>query len=191
MSDLYPYNMSSPISKARANTRKNNFVANDLSSIQKELREKRKTFLGSHISLRNLVISNFAINDDNVDELCTYLAKRSVHFWDNKSDETEQFCYHFYNIVIRGIASGKVGGESIDDIIQLADCLIKSKQVFVIVAKDILPKEMIGELFDFIDNSPKNYFCASFVDAVLGAISVLLGILKDPIIELDEHVEEA
>ena len=83
-------------------------------------------------------------------------------------------------MAICAIAGGNVGQESIDDIIRLAECFVHSRRVFVIVMKKLLSQDMIGELFSLVESCDDQTFSPDFEDAVLAAVSVLLGVLEDP-----------
>lgn len=152
----------------------------DLHSIRSELRERRKEFLGSYASLSDMVCVDSVIDTRKSDILSKQLASRAAVFWKNRTSAAEETCYCFFRIAIFAIASGKVGNESIDDIIQLAECLVRSQSTFITVCKDLLPEDMISDLFAFTDTYSSNFFTSTFEDAVLGAIAVQLGMLKDP-----------
>ena len=160
--------------------REQNHFQGNLADVQQELRERRKSFLGSHLSLRMLVRSEGTINEPVAYELSSYLAHHTIPFWKANHDKAEEFCLRFYRIVIYCITYDNVAQECADDIIQLADCLVRSKDIFQYVAKQMLPPDMVGELFDFIESYDEEFYNASFVDAVLGAVCVLLGVLPEP-----------
>ena len=157
--------------------------ANDLSLIRNEIRQRRKHFLGTHISLQALVRTGSSIDEDKIKELSDFLAIRTLPFWALAEEETDAavFAEQFYELAIYAISSGNVGDESLDDIIQLAECLIRSRDVFVTVMKNLLPSDMIWKLFVFVESHDASFFSVAFEDAVLGAVSVLVGALADPL----------
>ena len=155
--------------------------SNKLSDIKSELRKRRKLFLGSNISFCQLIKPNGEVDDAIIKTFCHYFAERAVHFWNERPNNADVFCYDFFTVVINSLAYAKLGQESIDDILQLAECLVRSRKVFIIVVKQMLPANMISMLFDFTDSYGDEYYTAAFEDAVLGAISVYLGVLSDPI----------
>ena len=148
--------------------------------LSSELRERRKRLLGSYISLQNLVCANGSIIESTARELRDYLAEKTILFWKDNHPDKNTFCQQFYELAIYAIAGGNVGQESVDDIIRLAECLVHSRQVFVIVMKKLLLQDMIGNMFGFVDSCDDQTFSPDFEDAVLAAVSVLLGVLQDP-----------
>lgn len=151
-----------------------------VSAIRTEIRTRRKHILGSHISVLPFVCVDDAISESRVDELSHYLADRTVCFWEKRGSEAHLFCLRFYTLAFYVLASGEVGDESIDDVIQLAECLVRSRDIYLTVVRNLLPADMVSELFQFVEDYDDSYFTATFEDAVLGAIAVLLGVLADP-----------
>ncbi len=154
----------------------------DVSSIRKEMRQRRKHLIGSYISLERIVCNNEELDEPTAEELSKYLAERTVFFWNRQDPDAWHFCYRYYKLAISALASGGVGEESVDDIIQLAECLVRSRETYIIVMKGLLPADMIGELFDFTESYEDAFFSASFEDAVMGAVAVFLGSLGDPVV---------
>lgn len=153
----------------------------DLAAVRTQIRERRKRFLGSNISLLDIVAPKYVINDKTIEKLSKYLAVRAGHFWKPNNVEAEKFCEQFFLLAIYAIAGGEVGNESVDDIIQLAECLVRDIDVFTTVMKNLLPTDMIGMLFEFTEICDGEALTVHFEDAVLGAVSVFLGVLEDPI----------
>lgn len=152
-----------------------------VSSVRTEIRTRRKHILGSYISVRTLICDSKTISDAYVEDLSRFLAGRTIRLWVNKGADAENFCYRFYVLALYALASGNVGDESIDDIIQLAECLVRSKDIFITVMRNLLPTDMISELFSFVESDECSCVTATFEDAVLGAVAVLLGVLADPV----------
>ena len=155
--------------------------SNNLDDIKRELRYRRQGLIGSHISLLKMTGKDGTTNTALIDELSHYLAARTIPFLSNDTLEDEEFCFRFYRLGIGGLVHSQLGHECLDDIIQLAECLVRSRQVFSILGKEILPPDMIGELFDFIDSYDESRYSMCFDNAVLGAICVFLGVLEDPL----------
>lgn len=168
------------LSKARTGSTRARPRIDTLSRLRTLLRQQRKRVIGSHISLAVLIGEGSDIREDGVTALSEYLSHRSLLLWSGQNKPQPEFFEQFYSLAIRMVASGKLGDESIDDIIQLAECIVRSKDIFVAVAKDLLPKDRISDLFAFIDQYGESYFTAHFEDAVLGAVAVFLGTLADP-----------
>ena len=160
-------------------------IANELYQLQSYLREKRKTIIGSHISLQEIICTNGVIDTEKTETLNAYLTSRTLCFWKDPLENKAQFCSQFYTLALYAVGGGMIGGESVDDLIQLANCLIHSRLVFVEVVKECLPADRIGELFEFIEVYEEPYFTPYFEDGVLGAVSVFLGVLSDPLAEME------
>lgn len=152
-----------------------------LSILQMELRKQRKHLLGSHISLRSLVYDKGDVSDELVDKLCDVLSDNTLLFWKQTDETAREFCYRYYKIVVSSIAYGRIRGESIDDIIRLAECLVDSREIFEIVMKQLLPENKIGEMFSFVESYDDSMFAPAFAEAVLAAVSVFLGALEKPL----------
>lgn len=162
-----------------------------ITSLQTELRTQRKHLLGSYASLRALIFKNSIDSIDEerrIHELCDVLSQNTIIFWNHTDEKAIEFCYRFYDIVIRSIVYGRIGGESLDDIIRLAECLVRSTEVFEIVIKQLLPQDRIGDLFHFTEEYEASYYAHYFSDAVLGAVALYLGALERPDAS-DEHSE--
>lgn len=159
------------------------FSFDNIASIRNELRQRRKHLIGSFVSLEELLAANNKVNEIEAAALIAYLASRTAHLWNRTDELGQQFCSKFYSLAIYALCSGKVGNESIDDVIQLAECLVRSRETFVTVMSSLLPKDMIAMMFDLTDSFDSSYFNPTFEDAVLGAVSVFLGVLNDPVQE--------
>lgn len=162
-------------------------IAANLMDLRKSLRMKRKSFLGSYISLKEYIQNGEATGTLSVESLQSFLTKRTKHFWNSGKTDAGEFINKFYTLAIGCLLKGDLSYECVDDIIQLAECVVRSRTVFTIAAKEMLPKEMLGELFDFTEEYDDSYFTAEFEDAVLGAVSVLLGVLEDPFTEKEQR----
>ncbi len=147
--------------------------------LEKELRRRRKHYLGSYISLRNILEDSGGVNNEVVDALSQHLAKQTLLYWCYNDNDAESFCYHFYRLTMFALLSGEVR-ECVDDIIQICSAMVRSKEVFQIVEQDMLPPEMFSELFSFLEDSCDEYFTMHFEDAVLFTIASFLGVLANP-----------
>lgn len=155
-----------------------------IEEVQLAIRERRKTIIGSYISVEAVVGCGEMTDETIVQTLSTYLADRAVVFWNTSLEHAFDFSRRFFYLSIYAIVSGKVGRESFDDIIQLCETLVRSKDTFIVVLKNLLPENLIGDLFYFVEQFDDMYYHPSFEEAVLGALSVFLGALKDPIDDL-------
>ena len=189
MSDyvLRPEHLQKQQSTSSCEIRKKLPIAANLMDLRKSLRTHRKSFLGSYISLSKYIQEGNAMGIGSVESLQNFLTKRTKHFWNTQNPDAEDFIDRFYTLTICCLLKGDLSYECIDDIIQLAECVVRSRTVFTIAAKEMLPKDMYGELFDFTEQYDDSYFTAAFEDAVLGAVSVLLGVLSDPFSEEEQR----
>ena len=167
------------------------FSFDNIASIRNELRQRRKHLIGSFVSLEELLTANNKVNEIEAEALTAYLASRTAYLWNRTDEFGQQFCSKFYSLAIYALCSGKVGDESIDDVIQLAECLVRSRETFVTVMSSLLPEDMIATMFDLTDSFDSSYFNPTFEDAVLGAVSVFLGVLNDPVQEVPDTVERS
>lgn len=172
------------INRARSLSKRGSPFADKLSSVQQELRNRRKQFLGSYVPARELLLSDAGINDASIDALSRYLSAKTLAFWNVKGEDTEEFCFRFYRLALYALTGGKVACECIDDILRLSECLVRSRDVFVIAMKEMLPANMIGELYDFTESYSDEYYSVSFEDATLGGVCVFLGVLEDPLADV-------
>lgn len=162
-----------------------------LSSLKLELRKQRKHLLGSHISLRSFVCDNNGVNEALIEKMCDVLSGYTLLFWIYRNKNAEEFCHHFYDIVVHSLTYERLRDESVDDIIELAGCLSFSKDVFETVIKELMPPDRIGDLFYFTESYDAAFYTSAFADAVLGAVSVFLGAVKNPVAENSDKEEHA
>ena len=157
--------------------------SDNLGEIRKELRQRRKSFLSSYCSLKEIVTLNDEVSDELIEQFSRYLAQRASLLWINKPPEAEGFCYRFFMLAIYSLAFDQVSEECVDDIIQLAECLVRSKDTFIVVCKKLLPSDMIEELHNFTEEYSRAFYVPYFSDAVLGAVAVYTGALEDPVMD--------
>ncbi|MBQ6818703.1 MAG: hypothetical protein IJP35_03755 [Clostridia bacterium] len=151
-----------------------------LDAVRRHLRIKRKYFLGTHISLEQVVSPKGEIDYSLANDLSNYLAQKASALWNFPPKGSLDFCTQFFSLAISAVASGGVGNESIDDIIQLAECLVRDRETFTIVMKPLIPEDRVAELYAFVDDYESDYFLPTFEDAVMGAVAVFMGALEDP-----------
>ena len=156
----------------------NNPTYKDISIIKKELRKRRMSFIGSNLSVYNLVHTHDGLNHEKANELVDLLTQQTKSFLKTPDEKTLKTYNLFYKISIYCLISGKIRGGCIDDILQLAECLALSREVFFIAAKDMLPKEMTDELCELVDIYEPDVFSPSFEDNVLSSVCVFLGVLE-------------
>lgn len=174
--------------KARAYRQNQHPFSNKLSVVQRELRKRRKAFLGSSVPLTSIVWAEGEIDLNAISILTDYLSTRTVALWDRPYDEPLEFCRQFYEMAIIAVAVPSLRGQCLDDIIHLASFLShEGKLAFRYAMTDLLPQSFYAKLFSFLDRVEGDCCIATFEDAVLGAVAVFLGVLEDPIDD-DEEV---
>ena len=179
------------IVKVRTMAKRTSTFSDKLSAVQQELRQRRKQFLGTYLPVREFVLSGSDLDEEIVEALSDYLARQTISFWNNQTEDAESFCFRFYRLAFYALASGKVSRECVDDILRLAECLVRSREVFIIAMKEMLPSDMIGELYDFTESYNDEFYTVTLEEAVLGGICVLLGVLSSPLADTEqEHFEE-
>ena len=176
--------LSTMICKARAHRTTTNTFTNNLQDIQAELKQRRMAFLGSSVPLLSIVGTNDDADEDAIVDLSNYLAELTDYFWETDLAESERFCRQFYVLGIKAIANPTLQSQCMDDLISLAELLTREpKDVYIATMKDLLPEDWHGLLFYFTDsirNDGLTPVTHAFEDAVLGAISVCLGVMEDP-----------
>ena len=183
------FSIDSCITQVRISSKNQKASFGNLYSVREELRLRRKNLIGSYISLEEIVGQGDAISEPLVEELSEYLAQRTVTLWPQQSAINVPLYKSFYSLAITAVASGKVGNESVDDIIQLAECLVRSRDIFTDVMRNLLPLDRIGELFRFV-SAEESCFAVGFEDAVLGSVAIFLGALEDPITDTETDTSE-
>ena len=155
-------------------------VSDKLIDVQREIRARRKAFLGSSVRLGRIVYNRGILDYAAVSELADYLSARTVSFWDRPHEEGFWISRQFYELCLSAPR-----WMELDDIILLANAAAMERTcVFKTVMDELLPEESQARadvLASFVNDCLP--LPNSFEDAVLGAISVFLGILRDPVSE--------
>ena len=177
MNDITPTPVESKIDilKKRARVRIDSPIFSDrLLDIQREIRARRKAFLGSSVTLGKIVYADGALDYAAVSDLADYLTTRTVAFWDKPQKEGLWICRQFYELCLSAHSCVEL-----DDVILLANAAAMEKpEIFTDVMTKLVPKSHLVVLSYFVDSCLP--LPVSFEEAVLGAISVFLGVLKDP-----------
>lgn len=147
--------------------------------VERAIRKKRKEYLGSDLSIEMFVRDRDGPNEEAIRELGKYLATRTAAFL--KEEGWEEICETFFHYSLYMMASGQIGEECIDDLIQLGDCYEKHPETFAIVGEAYLEDEMLQELQEWVTEN--EWAPPNFGTAVLGAVAVLMGVLDDPLEE--------
>lgn len=144
--------------------------------LRQALRDTRKRYLGSDMSLEMLVREKDAPVEHVVVALSRYLAQRASYFL---KMENEDLVFGFFYYGIQLFAYGAIGDESIDDLIQLAKAYERDPEILAILGEEDLPAELAGRYRDWTleyDQAPEG-----LTDSVTAAVAVLLGVMSDPI----------
>ena len=166
------------LTRARSRVIRSAPVAHSRQEIEQELYRRRKNYLGSDIPLKYLLETNGVVEDRDIDALAHYLSEQTQQFWNRKDAEAKDFCYRFYRLSMFALRYGNIR-ECVDDIFQLCQAMLRSREVFRYAEEDLLPPKMFCELYEFLDDADDTYFTPHFEDAVLFAIASLLGALDE------------
>ena len=155
-------------------------LLNNSRDVMNGLRKKRKEYLGSDLSLTMFVHENGEPLENVVRDLSTHLGKLTDHFLvnDYHRPSMEELCYGFFYFSLQLYAYNKVGCDSFDDLIRLAELFLSEIDVFTIVLETNLSEDIVDEWRKFI--AINDYVPFGFPEAVTGAVAVLLGVLKAP-----------
>ena len=177
----HPEVVPQTVEKARCLSGRKSPFATKVSDVKAELRVRRKLFLGSDVLLADLFCAEDIPDEKAIVELSRYLSSRTVLFLKEPEADEEEFYFRFYQLSLYALLRKGLVGSCVDDILYLADILASSYSLWLQASKVLLPEDMVGEMFDFIETY--NYFCDAyrFTDAVLIGLCVLLGVLEDPV----------
>ena len=148
-------------------------------AVARKMRELRKKYLGSDISLEALVVGRDGKPDvAAVKELTEYLCKQAVIYRrvESRTGEAETYAAFFY-FSLYLFALQSIGDESVDDLIQLGDCYEKDPYVFMYVCEMDLTDDLYCEVESWVMEN--EYAPAGFSEGVLAAVCALLGVLPD------------
>ena len=157
-------------------------MLNNPSDVMNGIRRKRKEYLGSDLGLTMFVHEDGEPLEDVVKTLSQQLGDITTHFLEkdynarNIEDYMNELCYGFFYYSLQLYAYNKVGDDSIDDLIRLAELFRSDIAIFNIVLEEDLPKEIVDEWMAF--TARYDYIPYGFPEAVTGAVSVFLGVLK-------------
>jgi len=150
--------------------------------LERALRNLRKQYLGSDLSLEDFVCTEHGPDNNAIEELTSYLAKQAAVLMQmdhpNNTECEETFFYPFFWYSLHMFAGGQVGYPTFDDIILLAETYQNSLGAFEIVMEEDLPKDLVDEFRAWVMEN--NIVPVGFSDAVQAAIAVLLGVMPDP-----------
>lgn len=141
------------------------------------VRRTRQKYLGSDIRLEPFVRQGGRPMEEAVVSLSEWLGERTEAFLDYEGQY--DLCVGFYYYSLQLYAHGRVGGDTVDDLLQLAEVYEKDSEVLCIIAEDNLPAELADETrYFYMENeqTPPNFW-----RAVLGALAVFLGVIPDPV----------
>lgn len=126
-----------------------------------------------------MFVHNYGMPDEKaVEKLSGYLGKLTAHFLEEEynASDMEELCYGFFYYSLQIYAYNKVGADSFDDLIKLVELFENNIGVLTIVFEQDLEEDVIDEWLEFLlDNE---YVPRHFTDAVIGALAVLLGVMK-------------
>ena len=174
------------LTRAQAQQRIENRLTRTEDHLTARIRAARKRLLGSGLPLEPLLVANGKVDDDFIDYLVNCLTAYTAHFAreahnDYNCEDLEDFLNHFFKYSLYMYTTDSIGDDSVDDIIQLAECYSNSPDVFSIVAEDNLPNDMVEEMQEWIGYSGEHPIAPEYFERhVSSAIGVLLGAMRDP-----------
>ena len=153
---------------------------NDSRAVMNGIRQKRKEYLGSDLGLTMFIHEDGKPLENVVEALSGYLGCIAAHFLetDYRYPDMENLCIGFFYYSMQLYAYDRVGGDSFDDLIRLAELFQSDIDVFNTVLEQNLTEEIVDEWMAFLIEN--DYIPRNFSDAVTGAVAVFLGVLKDP-----------
>lgn len=140
--------------------------------------EKRKKYLGSDLGLTMFVHKNGKPVDKAVEDLSNYLGKLTARFLKQEYNtwDMEELCFGFFHHSLQLYANNKIGDDSFDDLIKLAELFENDTDVLTIVFEMDLSEHDVDEWLEFL--SANDYVPRHFTKAVIGAIATLLGVMQ-------------
>ena len=116
-----------------------------------------------------------------VEALSSYLGALTSYFLKNDycCPYQEDICFEFFYYALQLYAYNRVGNDSFDDLIRLAELFQNDVDVLTVVLAEDLPEDIVNEWTGFVTEN--EYVPRNFPEAVTGAVAVFLGVLKDPI----------
>lgn len=167
--------------------------------IDRAVRKERQHFLGSDFSLEKLVREGNKPAEESVVRLSRCLAQRTAFFLMQRKKqhleqpELEEYCYNFFYYTIQLYAYGKVGGECIDDVIQMAEAHAQNPEILAtILGNNLLDEreDMIDDCWNWVTEYDYSRTPNGFPKCVLAAVAVLLGVMPDPIARRKDEEDE-
>lgn len=147
-----------------------------------ELSEFARTQRKRHLTTGTSLL--FVLNDGEpnppdqvVSWFCSLFARHINDFFeDQNAYGWEEFCKKFAYFSVKQIVGGQIGHESFDDLILLAECLAKDKEVFRIVTESNLSPEDYEKAEEWLSETEE--IPRGFADSVMAAICALLGVIR-------------
>lgn len=152
-------------------------------SVVNAIREKRKEYLGSDLGLTMFVHEDGKPLEKAVEALSGYLGELTAHFLEKEYDypEQEDLCVGFFYYALQLYAYDKVGTDSFDDLIRLAELFRNDLEIMTIIIEQDLSEDLVFDWEEFLtEQDVEETVPMDFPNAVIGAVAVLLGVLKDP-----------
>lgn len=163
------------IAAARGYRRSRPVCYDSLFQVQLELRKQRKKMLGTGVPFSVFLYSSENILHSGVVDLTKYLSNLTLALWKKPEGNHFSFCHQFYEMCF-----ACPSWVTLDDIVLIATTLVhRERNVFLYLMEDLLPINYHELLHSFAFDFPDSFYSAAFEDAVLGAILILLGTIKE------------
>lgn len=145
----------------------------DATGLDEKLRRIRQEYMGSHTSLETLVRENGKPIESAVCRLAEFLGDQTAAYMGDTS--WAEYMYFFFYYTIQLYAHGQVGGECIDDLIQMSLTHERSPEILAIICENDLSAEMAAGARAWVMEN--NYAPNGMTKYVTAAVAALLGVV--------------
>lgn len=145
----------------------------DAESLEQKLRRIRQEYMGSGISLQALVRENDKPIESAVCRLAEFLGDQTAAHMGDPSWSDYMFYFFYYTIQL--YAHGCVGGECVDDLIQMSLAHEHSPEILAIICEMDLSAEMAAGARDWVMEN--NHSPNGMTKYVTAAVAALLGVV--------------
>lgn len=150
---------------------------------------ERMRLLGGDFSLESLVQRNRKPDEEAVERLSRYLARRTAYFLTHEDrkcpiEDPEKFCYLFFYFTNQIYAHCSLAGECLDNLIQMAEAFQSDPAVFGIIVEtnlcDLDDAQLVRDCWCWITEFGVPV-PVCFRECVQAAVAVLTGVMLDPL----------
>lgn len=164
--------------KRKAHSHHRGTIFTSINEILAELRSRRKSILGTSVSLCSLVFQDGKLDPELVEILEDHLASSANIIWNNQDTRADQFTHLFFRLSIIAITEADLRDECLDDLIHLGTLLTHDKSLFENVMRSLLAREHLPLLYSLTEDFPDSFYSGAFEHAVFSSIAVFSGALN-------------